>query len=183
MANLSTAGAVCTRTRQVSWSFLLAPEAFPILGAAFLSNFKLLVDISNKRLVAHSGKLIQLEQGKRAKTVVVTEMVAAAPPPAVATPFTFTSHSGGTTLYTFNGGTQQQLPEVARGQLACRGGQEPSLEAQDGSKCGGSSSTNGGPLFTLTSQGGTQQRPHRAACSQPARRSGQEASPEVQGRG
>ena len=66
------------------WTFLLAPVAFPILGADFLSNFKLLVDISNKRLVAHSGKLIQLEQGKRAKTVVVTEMVAAAPPPAVA---------------------------------------------------------------------------------------------------
>ena len=40
---------VCTMTREFSWTFLLAPVAFPILGADFLSNFRLLVDISNKR--------------------------------------------------------------------------------------------------------------------------------------
>ena len=45
--------------------------AFPILGADFLSNFRLLVDISNKRLVARGGKLIQLEQGKPTKAAVV----------------------------------------------------------------------------------------------------------------
>ena len=55
---------VCTRTREFSWSFLLASVAFPILGADFLSSFGLLVDISNKQLVARGGKLIQLEQGK-----------------------------------------------------------------------------------------------------------------------
>ena len=49
---------VCTRRRQFSWTFLLAPVAFPILGSDFLSNFSLLVDISNKRLVAHGGELI-----------------------------------------------------------------------------------------------------------------------------
>ena len=63
---------VRTHTREFSWTFLLAPVAFPILGADFLSNFRLLVDISNKRLVARGSKLIQLEQGKRTKAAVVT---------------------------------------------------------------------------------------------------------------
>ena len=57
--------------------------AFPIQGADFLSNFRLLVDISNKRLVARGGQLIQMEPGKHAKAAVVTGVVAAAPPPAV----------------------------------------------------------------------------------------------------
>ena len=74
---------VCTRTRQFSWTFLLAPVAFPILGADFLSNFRLLVDISNKRLVACGGQLIQLEPGKPAKAAVVTGVVVVTPPPAV----------------------------------------------------------------------------------------------------
>ena len=75
---------VRTRTREFSWTFLLAPVAFPILGADFLSNFRLLVDISNKRLVAHGGKLIQLEQGKPTNAAVVTGVVSVAPLPAVA---------------------------------------------------------------------------------------------------
>ena len=54
--------------------------AFPILGADFLSNFRLLVDISNKRLVAHGGQLIQLEPGKHTKEAVVTGVVAVARP-------------------------------------------------------------------------------------------------------
>ena len=74
---------VHTRTRQFSWSFLLAPEAFPILAADFLSKFKLLVDISNKRLVARGSQLIQLEPGRPTKAAVVTGVVAATPPPAV----------------------------------------------------------------------------------------------------
>ena len=49
---------VRTRIREFSWSFLLAPVAFPILGADFLSNFRLLVDISNERVVEGGGKLI-----------------------------------------------------------------------------------------------------------------------------
>ena len=75
---------VCKRTREFLWTFLLAPVAFPILESDFLSNFRLLVDISNKRLVAHGGKLIQLKHGKRTKAAVVTRVVAAAPPRAVA---------------------------------------------------------------------------------------------------
>ena len=63
---------VRTRTREFSRTFLLAPVAFPILGADFLSNFRLLVNISNKRPVARGGKLIQLEQGKPTKAAVVT---------------------------------------------------------------------------------------------------------------
>ena len=74
---------VCTRTSQFSWTFLLAPVAFPILGADFLSNFRLLVDISNKRLVARGGQLIQKEQGKHTKAAVVTGVVVAPLPPAV----------------------------------------------------------------------------------------------------
>ena len=61
--------------------------AFPILGADFLSNFRLLVDISNKRLVACGSKLIQLEQGKPTKAAVVTGVVAA-PPELVMAPST-----------------------------------------------------------------------------------------------
>ena len=41
------------------------------------------MDISNKRLVARGGQLIQMEPGKHAKAAVVTGVVAAAPPPAV----------------------------------------------------------------------------------------------------
>ena len=74
---------VRTHTREFSWTFLLAPVAFPILGADFLSNFRLLVDISNKRMVAPGGKLIQLEQGKATKAAVVTGVVAVSPLPAV----------------------------------------------------------------------------------------------------
>ena len=58
-------------TREFAWTFLLAPVAFPILGADFLINFNLLVNVSNKRLVACGGKLIQLEQGRRSKAAVV----------------------------------------------------------------------------------------------------------------
>ena len=71
---------VRTRTRQFSWTFLLAPVAFPKLGVNFLSNFRLLVDISNKQLVAHGGQLIQLEPGKHTKEAVVTGVVAVARP-------------------------------------------------------------------------------------------------------
>ena len=67
--------------------------AFPILGADFLSNFRLLwllVDISNKGQVARGGQLIQLEPGKHTKAAVVTGVVAVALPPA---------HSG--TMYSY----------------------------------------------------------------------------------
>ena len=57
-----------THTRESSWTFLLAPMAFPILGADFLSNSRLLVDISNNRLVARGSK-----------AAVVTGVVAASP--------------------------------------------------------------------------------------------------------
>ena len=72
-----------TRTRSFTWSFLLAPVAFPIIGADFLCNFKLMVDISNKRLVARGGQLIQLVLGKHTSAAVVTGLMAAPSPPAV----------------------------------------------------------------------------------------------------
>ena len=60
---------VCTHTREFSWTFLLAQVAFPILEliSSAIS--------SNKSLVARGGKLIQLEQGKQTKAVVVTGVV------------------------------------------------------------------------------------------------------------
>ena len=58
-------------------------KAFPILGADFLSNFRNLVDISSKRMVAHGGQLIQLEPGKHAKAAVVMGVVAVALMPVV----------------------------------------------------------------------------------------------------
>jgi len=73
-----------TRTRQFTWSFLLAPVAFPILGADFLCNFKLMVDLSNRRLVTRSGQLTQLELGRHTSAAVVTGLLSADPPPAVA---------------------------------------------------------------------------------------------------
>ena len=157
---------VRTRTREFSWSFLLAPVAFPILGADFLSNFRLLVDISNKRLVARGGKLIQLEQGKPTKAAVVTGVVAV-PTPLVVVPSPPSLPTGT--------GTQQQLLNPASGHPACKGGQE----AQGGGK---GPATGGAHLYTFTSHsGGTQHRRWliRAAGGQPARRGGQEASYEV----
>ena len=74
---------VHTRTKKLTWSFLLAHVAFPIIGADFLCNFKLMVDVSNKRLVARGGQLTQLVPGKHASAAVVTGVMAAPPPPAV----------------------------------------------------------------------------------------------------
>ena len=108
--------------------------AFPILGADFLINFRLLVDIIIKRLVACGDKLIKLKQGKRSKVAVVTGVVAAAPPLVVAPSspslhtveallymYTFTSHSGG---------TQQRPLRAASSHKARRGSQETSSEIQ-----------------------------------------------------
>ena len=156
------------------WTFLLAPVAFPILGADFLSNFKLLVDISNKRLVARGSQLIQLEPGSPTKAAVVTGVVAAASPLAQSTPslptveapplYTFTSHSGS---------THQPPPKAASGQATRRSSQA----AQS------SHTTGSGPLYTFTSHSGGTQRWFWAAGGQPAHRGGQETSREVPGCG
>ena len=47
----------------VEFPVTVAPVAFPILGPDFLNNFKLLVDLSNKRLVACGGKIIPFQLG------------------------------------------------------------------------------------------------------------------------
>ena len=103
---------VRTRTRECLWTFLLAPVAFPILGADFLSNFRLLVDSSNKRQVARGCKLIQLEQGKWTKVSVVTGVVAAAPPPALTpsspSPHTVEALPSTPSLPTVEGGQEAQ---------------------------------------------------------------------------
>ena len=74
---------VHTRTKKFVWSFLLAPVAFPIIGADFLCSFKLMVDVSNKRLVSHGGQLTQLVLGKHTSAAVVTGVMAAPLQPAV----------------------------------------------------------------------------------------------------
>ena len=67
---------VHTRTKKFTWSFLLAPVAFPIIGADFLCSFKLMVDVSNKRLVSRGGQLTQLVLGKHTSAAVVTGVMA-----------------------------------------------------------------------------------------------------------
>ena len=103
---------VRTRTRECLWTFLLAPVAFPVLGADFLSNFRLLVDSSNKRQVARGCKLIQLEQGKWTKVSLVTGVVAAAPPPALTpsspSPHTVEALPSTPSLPTVEGGQEAQ---------------------------------------------------------------------------
>ena len=69
-------GTVHTRTKKFTWSFLLAPVAFPIIGADFLCNFKLMVDVSNKRLVARGGQLTQLVPARHTSSAVVTGVMA-----------------------------------------------------------------------------------------------------------
>ena len=104
-----------TLTKKFTWSFLLAPVAFPIIGADFLCSFKLMVDVSNKRLVSRGGQLTQLVLGKHTSAAVVTGVMA--------TPRCrrCSSHSGGTILYTF---TQQPRSKETSGQPARRSGQE-----------------------------------------------------------
>jgi len=70
-----------TRARHFTWTFLQAPVAFPILGADFLCNFKLVVDLSNRRLLARGGQITQLELGRHASAAVVTGLMAADPQP------------------------------------------------------------------------------------------------------
>ena len=142
---------VCTMTREFSWTFLLAPVAFPILGADFLSNFRLLVDISNKRLVARGGKLIQLEQGEWTKVAVATGVVAAAPPPAVfpSTP---------------------SLPTVEAPSSSFSGPPAASWHSRAARKLKvvAAARRRWWPLYTFTSHsGGTQQQLLRAARGQP----------------
>ena len=112
---------VHTRTKKFTWSFLLAPVAFPIIGADFLCNFKLMVDVSSRRLVARGGQLTQLVPGKHASAAVVYRSHGGTPATGGGPLYTFSSHSGGTFLNTF---TQQLLPKKASGQLARRSSQE-----------------------------------------------------------
>ena len=86
--------------KKFTWSFLLAPVAFPILGADFLCNFRLMVDVSNKLLVAGDSRLTQLVPAKQASSAVVTGVMAAPPPlavfptPSVSDPDSLESESG-----------------------------------------------------------------------------------------
>ena len=165
---------VHTRTRQFSWSFLLAPVAFPILAADFLSKFKLLVDISNKRLVARGSQLIQLEPGRPTKAAVVTGVVAATRAPAVvpSPPSHPTVEAPPTTpsLHTVEAPSSRPPP---RQQAARRGSQA----AQS------SPTTSSGLFYTISSHSGGTQQWFQAVGSHPACRGGQEASHEVPGCG
>ena len=44
-----------------SWRFLQAEVAFPIIGADFLANFKMAVDLSSMQLLCPEGLKIPLE--------------------------------------------------------------------------------------------------------------------------
>ena len=62
-----------TKGREFTWAFLLAP-------VSFLKNFKLVVDLSNRRSVERGGKLIPLELGSPSKAAVVAVGVVAPAP-------------------------------------------------------------------------------------------------------
>ena len=48
-------------SRHFIWRFLQADVAFPIIGADFLANFKMAVDLSSMQLLCPAGLKIQLE--------------------------------------------------------------------------------------------------------------------------
>ena len=173
MANLSTAGAavrrtcsVRTRNREFSWSILLAPVAFPILGADFLSRVQAPGQHQQQAAggtwrQAHPAGARQAYQGSCGDRSGGSTHTAGG-----GSLSSFTSHSEG---------TQQQLLSAASGHPARQGGQK--------AQGGGNGPAAGGPhLYTFTShRGGTQHRQWliRAAGSQPARRGSHDASYEV----
>ena len=68
-----------------SWKFLQADVAFPIIGADFLANFKMAVDLSGRQLLCPAGLKIPLEAPSCGGHMSGGGHL-----------ITFTSHSGGT---------------------------------------------------------------------------------------
>ena len=52
---------ISASSRHFIWRFLQAEVAFPIIGADFLANFKMAVDLSSMQLLCPAGLKILLE--------------------------------------------------------------------------------------------------------------------------
>jgi hypothetical protein len=52
---------VCFGGEQFRWRFLLAAVAFPLIGADFFVNFKLVMDLASFNVRTPAGKLLQLQ--------------------------------------------------------------------------------------------------------------------------
>ena len=158
---------VRTCTREFSWTFLLAPVAFPILGADFLRNFSLLVDISNKRLVAATPPAVVPSTPSLPTVEAPSSSFLARPRRRQCPLFSFKSHRGG---------TQQRLIKAASDQLARWGGQETSPEVQ-----GRRRSQQAAP--PSQAHGGAPDRDHRhLACGLPLLPTGPRAAGRSQSR-
>ena len=110
--------------------FILADVALPIIGADLLRHFRLLVDLGEMRILARKGGWSQQMVEPSGSGMFATIGVVADQPSysnkgranksrrhVCRGGWCFTSHSGGTFLYTFSshsGGTQQHLFSSAR---------------------------------------------------------------------
>ena len=101
-----------------SWRLLKADVAFPIIGADFLANFNMVVDLSDIQLLAPKG----LKISWRCQVLAASH----------SSLYTLASHSGGTFLFSYTshrGGTWRQHPR--RGGRAPRRAWKCSLAAKE----------------------------------------------------
>ena len=71
--------------RHFSWRFLQAEVAFPIIGADFLANFKMAVDLSGMQLLCPAGLKIPLEAPRAGSLTAAAIGVVDAPSPSLPT--------------------------------------------------------------------------------------------------
>ena len=71
--------------RHFSWRFLQAEVAFPIIGADFLANFKMAVDLSGMQLLCPAGLRIPLEAPRAGSLTAAAIGVADSPSPSLPT--------------------------------------------------------------------------------------------------
>ena len=106
--------------RKFCCCLLLADVAFPILGADFLQQHKLMIDLAHMQLVPESGPAIKLAAPPGGPWAAAIGVVAAGCPPVRA------SHSGGTFVRASHSGGTFALPTVeALGDKPTPGTQEP----------------------------------------------------------
>ena len=71
--------------RRFSWKFLQAEVAFPIIGADFLANFKMAVDLSGMQLLCPAGLKIPLTAPRAGSLTVAAIGVVDSPSPSLPT--------------------------------------------------------------------------------------------------
>ena len=76
---------ISTGGRHFSWRFLQAEVAFPIIGADFLANFKMAVDLSGMQLLCPAGLKILLEAPHAGSLTAAAIGVVDSPSPSLPT--------------------------------------------------------------------------------------------------